>query len=1653
MRPKRKPLNVIAVLLCLFLLLNTFGQTGIAYAAEESETTISQTADENEEASSGNEEASLSKTEAGNQSAGEEEPKPENGETKNPDEEGKTSQEMTPEEANESETEAVLKDARENAETLTQSEEEKEEQDISSVKEEPADDNAAAAESAPEEKTPVRRALRSAPSSADLADFLVNVDVNAPTDENGNYVIDPNSTYEVTFAFRENEGIQFDNENDLVYDLPEGLSAPNVGATSFDINIVDDEGTVVISGNTFEINGGVLKVRFNQGDANINRLKALANVAFQVQFGAQIDETASSIIFNSDIEKEFVFETNSDLTIDKAVTYDMDTDTASYVITVESYGYNENVSIQDVMSGTALILNRDVTVESSVHGVLNVAVDYDSVEKGFVVNVPSMENNEKLTIRCTATVDNNKISSNGTVNQTKNTARVTSDQVPDGKEANADFAGQADFQRVGKDAVGDPVQIGDNLYRQTWRVRVNEDHKLDMGGNNIDDWIASNSRPFMSFDGDGLTVIVTFENGTVETRNVSWSDLYLWQDGNGGIWGWRYTAPESDGRASYDITCTTLINTNGALGDLTLLNGAQVFGSYDEGKTTVGVIGENVFDIKKEAVGTTSTESEWKITVTVPGSGLSELHVVDDCPKIEGDSNIDPLIDSTMEVEGLLEGESWRLVHAEGARTFVVYFYKSENQSAENAGVLPTADGQPRDIVLHFKTQVDQDWLDRAAENGYVSSKLSIHRNYTSAWSGTYRTNTVDAYVVPVKPEFIKNFAERAEAEMDGVTYPVFRYTITMLGPTQDGIVIQDSFETDYLKYYEAEGIKILGGTSSSATDGNGTISAENTQSGMDITVSSFPKRGDGSFYPYYKISYSLIVKDSNALEALNEEAAASTGGIDLKNTAVWENLSSSRVVNYTYFPYVDKELAESASPDNGYVAEFKVIINQFAEDLDPASDTITVQDELSSNLRLDQNSISVTPEAEGMKIQFDSASNTIIFTDVPDSTRFEITYRARVLGKGNITYSNKVKLGNYEKIVEEEVKIESSGSGTGSNPSITLVKRDSENVSATLAGATFQLFYLSRDTRIPVTDRDGNQVFFTTGADGTVLIAGNQTTLGWTLWEGRTYQLVEITAPAGYEINETPTEFVLSSTPSSSLEYDLTGDVVDAFDTRIKTEVPVCKTWIGPSAESVTVYLKIGETTVQTATIGERNNWQYTFTGLDKYDSDGSEIVYRVEEEPVENYRTEITGDAENGYVINNTNAETIDIPVEKTWIGEPLAQVTVRLLADGVEADSAVLTAEGNWSHEFIGLPKYDQTDGHEIQYDVEEEPIEGYISSREGTITEGFIFINEITGKVSVPVKKNWIGPEVDKVTVNLLADGEKVDSIDLSADNNWQYVFENLEKYKQGKEIKYTIEEVELENYKSEITGDATEGYVINNTNTETIDIPVEKTWVGETLDQVTVRLLADGEEIDSAALTAAEDWKHVFVGLYKYDQADGHEIQYSVTEDAAEGYNTSISGTAADGFQVINTITGQVSFTVTKKWVGQPADSVTIKLLADGEIVQEVTLSADNGWKYLFAGLEQYKDGTAIKYTITEDDIDGYTSEITGSEEEGFTVTNTEEEKPKKDKPQKPSKPAKKSKDSTKTGDNSNVPLWISLITAAGVILAYLLYRKKRENKN
>ncbi|PID79288.1 MAG: hypothetical protein CSB19_02580 [Clostridiales bacterium] len=91
---------------------------------------------------------------------------------------------------------------------------------------------------------------------------------------------------------------------------------------------------------------------------------------------------------------------------------------------------------------------------------------------------------------------------------------------------------------------------------------------------------------------------------------------------------------------------------------------------------------------------------------------------------------------------------------------------------------------------------------------------------------------------------------------------------------------------------------------------------------------------------------------------------------------------------------------------------------------------------------------------------------------------------------------------------------------------------------------------------------------------------------------------------------------------------------------------------------------------------------------------------------------------------------------------------------------------------------------------------------------------------------------------------------------------------MPKYKANKAIAYTITEDAISGYATEITGDITNGFVVKNTNTETVSVDVTKQWVGKAGDSATIRLLADGVETQSVELNQSGSWK-LETQLYRF----------------------------------------------------------------------------------------------------------------------------------------------------------------------------------------
>ena len=101
--------------------------------------------------------------------------------------------------------------------------------------------------------------------------------------------------------------------------------------------------------------------------------------------------------------------------------------------------------------------------------------------------------------------------------------------------------------------------------------------------------------------------------------------------------------------------------------------------------------------------------------------------------------------------------------------------------------------------------------------------------------------------------------------------------------------------------------------------------------------------------------------------------------------------------------------------------------------------------------------------------------------------------------------------------------------------------------------------------------------------------------------------------------------------------------------------------------------------------------------------------------------------------------------------------------------------------------------------------------------------------------------------------------------------------------------------------------------------DSTSVKVDKVWVdkndqdGIRPDSITINLLANGEQIDSAVLNEANDWQHIFADLEKF--FNGEEIVYTIVEEAVEGYTSVITGNSNDGFVVTNTHIASTSIVI------------------------------------------------------------------------------------------------------------------------------------------
>ena len=331
------------------------------------------------------------------------------------------------------------------------------------------------------------------------------------------------------------------------------------------------------------------------------------------------------------------------------------------------------------------------------------------------------------------------------------------------------------------------------------------------------------------------------------------------------------------------------------------------------------------------------------------------------------------------------------------------------------------------------------------------------------------------------------------------------------------------------------------------------------------------------------------------------------------------------------------------------------------------------------------------------------------------------------------------------------------------------------------------------------------------------------------------------------------------------------------------KIQIQVTKHWEDNNnvnnrrPESIKFVIKQNNSEIKSKVVtGSRTtdeNWSYTFDNLAKFDENGQEIDYVLEEQEVNAddmkfYTGTTSGNRKSGFVVTNKFTvpnETIKPRVTIEWDdnsnNKNKRPNDVKVV---VKDNNGKIVKEGNvtgnptdnsWTKEFEDVPKYDGN-GKEIPYTVEVIPnnpndLEFYVPSIKGDKDKGFVVTERFTvpgQTIDLNVIKKWNDnsnarnkrPESIKLVVKNGNDivNEKVVT---GTGNEWTYTFNKLPKYNNdGEVINYTVDEQEVNEgdllfYLKEVNNN-----VITNTmrltgDGEVTDSKVEKT---STLEKIT-----------------------------------------------------------------------------------------------------------------------------------------------------------------------------------------------------------------------
>lgn len=381
------------------------------------------------------------------------------------------------------------------------------------------------------------------------------------------------------------------------------------------------------------------------------------------------------------------------------------------------------------------------------------------------------------------------------------------------------------------------------------------------------------------------------------------------------------------------------------------------------------------------------------------------------------------------------------------------------------------------------------------------------------------------------------------------------------------------------------------------------------------------------------------------------------------------------------------------------------------------------------------------------------------------------------------------------------------------------------------------------------------------------ILEIEGQPPISFTLKHGETKTFTNIPLYANYNVREVniPDDYALIRVDNGFGNVTSDAPLVTFTNTylgHVMTQIAGTKTWETNGVnltlpDSITLYIKNDNIVVETimVTPDENGNWVYEVS-VPRYDFDGNEIAYTIEEKEIDGWQSIVYGTDITNVYIPPISTDSMDVRKEITgdtptedatfqfkMVGEknaPMPEGTeatnnskvVSIVGEGTTSFGEItFKREGRYIYTISELHTgesgytYD-TDTYTLTIEVQKRNAELVIVSRTLTKDESIfdeaLFINQYnhqvaTEKVVISGIKTWdhgglasqYHPE--SITVIVKNGGRIVLQQDVTKNDQWSWTFE-LNKYDaNGDVIHYTLDELPVAGYQKEISG-----YNIHNT---------------------------------------------------------------------------------------------------------------------------------------------------------------------------------------------------------------------------------------------